>query len=142
RGFAGTVRSHDADAVTALHPDRESIDDLAFAIGPADVLGFDDQLAGLLRFGGGKVGIARRAAILPPLLAQRMEIAKPLDVALAAAGNAVAQPMLLVDNFAVELVLVALFLRQHLVAPSLESAEAAIDPPDLAAVEPGGGALE
>ena len=142
RGLAGAVRPDDADAVAALHADREVVDDLAVAIGPADVLGLDDQLAGFVRFGGGEIGVAGGAAIIAPLFAQRVEIAEPLDVALAAAGNAVAQPVLLVDDFAVELVLVALFLRQHLVAPGLERGEAAVDLPDLAAIEPGGGARQ
>src|SRR5205085_1067399 len=43
---------------------------------------------------------------------------------------------------AVELVLIALFLRQHLVAPGLERAKAAVDLPDLAAIEPGSGARQ
>ena len=50
--------------------------------------------------------------------------------------------MFLGDDLAVELVLVALFFRQHLVAPGFESAEAAVDPLDLAAIEPGGGARQ
>jgi hypothetical protein len=50
--------------------------------------------------------------------------------------------VLLVDDFAVELVLVALFLRQHLVAPGLEGAEPTIDLLDLAAVEPRGRARQ
>ncbi len=58
------------------------------------------------------------------------------------AGNAVAQPVLLVDDLAVELVLVALFLGQYLVAPGLERAETAVDLPDLATVEPGGRARQ
>src|SRR3954454_18275293 len=76
------------------------------------------------------------------LVAQRVEIAEPLDVALAPARDAVAQPVLLVDDLAVELVLVALFFREHLVAPGLEGTEAAVDLPDLAAVEPGGAARQ
>src|SRR6202165_6192902 len=80
--------------------------------------------------------------MFPPLLAQRVEIAEPLDVALAAAGDAVAQPVLLIDDLAVELVLLALFLGQHLVAPSLEGAKTAVDLPDLAAIQPRGGARE
>ncbi len=44
--------------------------------------------------------------------------------------------MLLGHDLAVELVLVALFLGQYLVAPFLEAAEAAFDPPGLAAIEP------
>ena len=122
RGLAGAVRPDDADAVAALDADREVVDDFAIAVGFADVLGLDDELAGLVGFGGGEVGIAGGAAIVAPLLAQRVQIAEPLDVALAAAGNAVAQPVLFVDDLAVELVLVALFLGQHLVAPGLEGA--------------------
>src|SRR3954451_24445749 len=76
------------------------------------------------------------------LVAQRVEIAEPLDVALAPARDAVTQPVLLVDDLAVELVLVALFLRERLVAQGLEGTEATVDLPDLTAVEPGGAARE
>src|SRR6202011_3994613 len=130
RGLADAVRPDNADAVAALDADREAVDDLARPVSPADVLRFDDKLAGLFRFRGGEVGIASRAAMVAPLLAQRMKIAEPLDVALAAAGDAVAQPVLLIDNLAVELVLFALFLGQHLVAPGLEGAKTAVDLPD------------
>ena len=136
RGLADAVRPDDAEAVAALDADREVLDDPAIAIAPADVAGLDDELAGLVGFGGGKVGAAGGATIVAALLAQRVEIAEPLDIALAAAGNAVAQPVLLVDDLAVELVLFALFLGQHLVAPGLEGAKAAVDLPDLAAIEP------
>ena len=53
------------------------------------LFGFDHQLAGFVGFGGGEVGVAGRAAIVAPLVAQRVQIAEPLDVALAAAGDAV-----------------------------------------------------
>src|SRR3954471_16201305 len=142
RGLAGAVGADDADAVAALDPDREAVDDLSLAIGPADILGLDDELAGLVGFGSRDVGVARRAAMGAALVAQCVEIAEPLDVAFAAARDAVAQPVLLVDDLAVELVLVALFLREHLIAPGLEGTEAAVDLPDLAAVEPGGAARE
>src|SRR5262249_30408973 len=82
------------------------------------------------------------ALVAPALFAERKEITEPLDVALAAAGDAIAQPVLLVDDLAVELVLLALFFREHLIAPGLEAGKAAVDLPDLAAVEPGGGARE
>ena len=62
--------------------------------------------------------------------------AEPLDVALAPPGHAVAQPVLLGDDLAVELVLVALLFGEHLVAPVLEIGEAALDPARLAAIEP------
>src|ERR1700689_1499080 len=85
----------------------------------------------------GEVGVPGGAAIMAPLFAQRIEIAEPLDVALATAGHAVAQPVLFIHDFAVELVLVALFFRQYFVAPGLEGDEAAIDLLDLATIEPG-----
>ena len=71
-----------------------------------------------------------------------MQVGEALHVALAPAGDAVAQPMFLGDDLAVELVLVALFLGQHLVAPGFELAKAALEPPRLAAIEPDGGARE
>src|SRR5262249_37808557 len=121
-----------------LDAGREIIDDLAFAIGLADALRLDDETAGFLRFRRGEIGIAGSPAIIAPLLAQRMEIAEAFDIALAAPGDAVAQPMLFIDDLAVELMLVAFFLRQHLVAPGLEGGKAAIDLADLATVEPRG----
>src|SRR2546421_8931367 len=142
RGLAHAVWSDDADAVAAPHADRKALDDLSVAVRSADVFRLDHELAGLFRFRGGKVGIVRGAAKIPPLLAQGVEIAEPFDVALAAPRDAVAQPVFLVDDSAVELVLIALFLRQHLVAPGLERAKAAVDLPDLAAIEPGGGARQ
>ena len=142
RGLAGAVRSDDADPVAALDAGRKSVDDFALAKGLGDVLGLDDELAGFLGFGGSEAGIAGRATVIAPLVAQRMQIAEPLDVALAAAGDAVAQPVFFVDDLAVELVLVAFFFRQHLVAPGLERREAAVDLPDLAAIEPGGRARQ
>ncbi len=138
RRLAGAVGADDADPVAALDADRKAIDDLAIAVGAADVPGFDDELAGFFRLSGSEVGIAGRGTIIAPLLAQRVEIAEPLDIALAAAGDAVTQPVLFVDDFAVELVLLALFFRQHLVAPGLEGGKAAVDLPDLAAIEPRG----
>src|SRR6202012_3170821 len=84
-GLAGAVGADDADAVAALNADREVVDDLAVAIGPADVLGLDDQFAGFVCLGGSEVGVACRAAIISPLLPQRVQIAEPFDVALAAA---------------------------------------------------------
>src|SRR6478735_7915050 len=58
------------------------------------------------------------------------------NVALAPPGNAVAQPVLLGDDLAAELVLFALLLGQHLVAPGFEGSEAALDAARLATIEP------
>src|SRR6185437_9422648 len=125
RGLARAVRPDHADAVAALDPDREILDDPALAIGLADALCLDNQPAGFLRFSGGEIGPAGGAAIILPLFAQRKEIAEPLDVALATCRDAVTQPVLLVDDLAIELVLVALFFGQYLVAPTFEGGKAA-----------------
>src|ERR1700733_4594320 len=137
-GLAGAVGADDTDAVAALNADREVVDDSAIAIATADVFGLDNEFAGFIRFGGGEVSVTCRAAIVAPLLPQRVQIAEPFDVALAAARTPVPQPVLLIDDFAVELVLLALFLGKDLIAPGLEARKAAIDLPDFAAVEPGG----
>src|SRR5207248_6298648 len=81
-------------------------------------------------------GLAGRRAIVAPRLAQRLERAEPPHVALAPRRHAVAAPMLLGDDLAVELVLLALLLDQHFVAPRLERRKAALDPAGLPAVEP------
>src|SRR5581483_6402435 len=138
RGLAGAVGADDADAVAALNADRKAIDDRPIAIGAADVLGFDDQPAGFLCFRRGEIGVPGRAAIVAALLTQCHEIAEPLDIALAAAGDAIAQPVFFVDDLAIKLVLLALLLGQNLVAPAFKRGKAAIDLSDLAAVEPGG----
>jgi hypothetical protein len=117
RGLAGAIGTDDADAVAALNADRKVIDDSAVAIAAADVLGLDDEAAGFFRFGGGEIGVAGGAAIVAALLPQGVQIAEPLDVALASAGNAITQPVLFIDDLAVELVLLALLLGEHFVAP-------------------------
>ena len=139
RRLARAIGPDDADAVAALNTDREGIDDLAVTIGAADALGLDDEPAGFFGFRRGKAGVAGGAAIVAALLTQRVQIAKPFNVALAASGDAVTQPMFFVDDLAIELVLLALFFGQHLVAPGLEACKAAIDLLDLAAIEPGSG---
>ena len=140
RGLAAAVRADDADAVAALDAGGEVADDRSSVEGDAEAFCFQHHRAGLFRFRGVEVGLAGGALIGPPGLAQRLQIGEPLDVALAPAGDAVAQPVFLGDDLAVELVLVALFLREHLVAPGLELGKTAFDPPRLAAVEPDGGA--
>src|SRR5581483_8597206 len=64
------------------------------------------------------------------------------DVALPPRGHAITQPVLLGDDLAVELVLVAFLLGQHFVAPILECREAALQAACRAAVEPHGGARQ
>ena len=73
---------------------------------------------------------------LPPLLAQRMQIGQSPLVAGAASGHPVAQPILLHRDFAPELVVLALLLFQHGVAPRLERLEPLVEGPGNAAVDP------
>src|SRR6202034_1532707 len=63
-------------------------------------------------------------------------------VSFAAAGDAVTQPMLFGDNFAIKLMLIALLLGQYSVAPFFEMSKAALNSPGLPAVEPDRAARE
>jgi hypothetical protein len=65
-----------------------------------------------------------------------MQVAEPPHIALAPRGDAVAQPILLSDDLAVELVLFAFFFRQNFVSPSLEIRKAAFDVACPSAVQP------
>ena len=89
----------------------------------------------------GERDVALRAvgAGAAPVGAQGVEIGEALLVALPPRGDAVAEPVLLVDDLAVELVALALLLFQHRVAPGLVCGEALVEAAGLAAVEPDGG---
>ena len=65
-----------------------------------------------------------------------MQARETLHVALAPPGDAVAQPMFLGDDLAVELVLLLFLFLQFAVAPGLEFAEAARQMARAAAVDP------
>ena len=75
-------------------------------------------------------------------LAQRVQLGEPPLVARAPRGDAVAQPVLLHRDLAAELVLLALLLLQHRVAPGLECRETLVQRAGDAAVEPDGGARD
>ena len=75
-------------------------------------------------------------------LAQIGELANPAHVTLAPRRDAVAHPVLLGDDLAAELVLVAFLFFEHLIAPFLERRETALDAPRDAAIEPYGGARQ
>ena len=62
------------------------------------------------------------------------------NVAFASSAHAVAHPMFLVHDLAIELVLDEFLLGEALVTPGLESAESQFDAPRLAAIEPAGAA--
>ena len=127
-------------AVAALDARGEIADDRPATVALADAGGLDHQLArqpGILHR---QRHIAGRP-VLPCPLPCAAEVAEPLqpaDIPLPPGGDAVAQPVLLLGNSAVELVPVALFLVEERVAPGLERGEAGLEAPRLAAVEPDG----
>jgi hypothetical protein len=88
------------------------------------------------------VDVAEHPALLAPLPAHGAQLGEAPLVALAAGGDAVAQPVELHGDLAVELVALALLLLQDFVAPGLEGGEALIEPACDAAVEPDGGARQ
>src|SRR5262249_32225641 len=65
-----------------------------------------------------------------------LQCAEAALVALAPRRHAVAQPVLLADDLALELVALALLFLQDLVAPSFEGGESLLQPSRRAAVEP------
>ena len=98
--------------------------------------GFDDELARELGLRERHRGKSRGPALLAKFRPHRIERPHPALVALAARGDAVAQPVGLGGELAVELVPVALLLLEDGVAPGLEIGKAAIDPARDPAVEP------
>src|SRR5690606_36319999 len=86
--------------------------------------------------------IAGDAALVAAVLAQIGEAFKAADIALAAGGDAVAQPMLFAHDLAVELMALLFFLLQHFVAPDFERPKALLDAAGNATVEPDRGTRE
>src|SRR3954462_9481004 len=80
--------------------------------------------------------------MLAIILAHRRKQADAAHVALAPRRYAVAHPMLLGDDLAAELVLLALFFFEHLVTPFLERRKAALAAPRDSAIKPHGRARQ
>ena len=142
RGLAAAVWADDADTVAALDADREIADDRTAIVALADAGGLDDQRAGRRRRTGGDDGVPGGAAIAAALFPKRLQLADATHIALASAGDAVAHPVFLGDDFAIELVLIAFLLRQHRIAPFFEMGKSTIEAARLAAVEPDRAARE
>src|SRR6185295_11834144 len=117
-------------------PDRKVADDRPVLVALADPLGLDHQRTGRQRRAGRDDSVAGAGPVGAALLPQRLQLPDPAHVALAPAGDAVAYPVLLGDDLAVELVLIALLLRQHAVAPVLEMGEPTLEAARPSAVEP------
>ena len=113
-GLAGPVRPDDAEPVAAQDPQGQVRDDGALAEGLRDALRLDHEGAGLLALGHGHADRAEGALALAVLLAHGVQVAEAAHVALAPCRHAVAQPVGLGDELAVELVVLGLLLLQHL----------------------------
>jgi hypothetical protein len=133
--LAGAVGADDADPVAALDADGEIRHYRRCAIAFRDALGFDHQRARPFRLGGGHGDGAGRAPGVAAALAQRLQFGDSAHVALAPRGDAVAHPVLFGGDLAVELVQIAFFLGQDLVAPRFERSKSALGAARFAAVE-------
>ena len=137
RRLAGAVRPDDAEPVAAQDARREIGDDARLAIGFRRRLRLDDERARGLALRGRQFHIPGHAPVFAALAAEILEPGKATLVALAPRGDAVAEPVLLLDDAAGELVLLKFLLGQPLVAPGLEGGEAAIELARGAAIQPG-----
>ena len=90
----------DAQPVAAQNPHRQVVHDLLAVEGSGDVLGDCDELAGQVGLAGDEAERGVAAAGLAALLAQGVQVAQAADVALAAGGDAVAEPIFLAGNLA------------------------------------------
>ena len=140
RRLAGAIRADDAEPVAAQDADREILHDGAVAPALADQLALGDEFPRGAPLADREFHIAYAIARLAALLPQIAEPVHAAHIALATPADAVAHPMLFIDDLAVELVAVALFFLNDLVAPGFELAKPAIKSLGAAAVEPDGGA--
>src|SRR5690606_5708626 len=138
--LAAAIGADDAEAVAADDADGEVGDDRALPEALGDSLGLEHEPAGQVGFGDGELDGADPALVLAPLAAQVGAPLQAADMALAAGGHAIGEPVLLAHDLAVELVTRRLLFLQHRVAPVLERAEAPVEPARDATVEPHGGA--
>jgi len=139
RRLAGAVGADDADPIAPLDAAGEIPDDHRVAVSLADRLGLDHQLARHLALGRRQFDGAGGTALLAALLAQGFERPQAAHVAFAPGGDAVAQPVGLHGQFAVELVAVEFLAPQDVVAPAFELGETGVQAPRHAAVQPDGG---
>src|SRR6185437_17167902 len=85
-----------------------------------DGIGVDHHGARNVAFGDRHADVAGGALLLAAVLAQALQLLEAADIALAAGGHAVGEPVLLADDLPVELVASGLLLLEGQVAPRLE----------------------
>ena len=139
-GFPRAVRPDNPHPIPAQNAGGEVFDNRAAIEADRHVFRHRHQLAGDIGLLADKPRTAQRAVALAGFLPQVMQTGEAFDVALAARGDAIAQPILFHHQLAAELVAVAFFLFEHLVAPRLEMGKTAFDPSRRAAIEPDDGA--
>ncbi len=141
-GLARAVVADNADPVAAHDTGGEIAHNGGGAMGFRDPLGHHDQTAGQVGHRGVQLDAANGGALFLVPFPQRVQVAQALLVALAAGGDAIAQPVLLHGDLAAHLVPVGFLLFQHLVAPGLELREPLVEHAGDAAIKPDGGARQ
>src|SRR6185437_4371487 len=135
------IRADDADAVATGDLDAEVAHhgEAAIALGDAPCL--DHLPARLSRLLHRELHVAGCAVgqRVSALAAKREQALEAALVALPARAHAVAEPVLLLHDAAVELVAGNLLGLEDRIAPGLEAGKAVVEPPRDAAVEPDGG---
>src|SRR5207237_2480462 len=101
-----------------------------------DVLRLDDARTGVSRVVDRHPHLAELLRCIAPRAPHLRKLCHTPDVALAPRGDAVADPVLLGGNPAVELVTLAFLFLQQLVAPCFVGCKAAIEPEGAPTVEP------
>src|SRR5262249_36924178 len=119
RRLTRAVRTDDADPIAALNSARECVDDRLSVESLADGPRLDDERTGLLRLARSQGRISGCGTIITTRLAHRLQCREASHVALASRRDPIAKPVLFLDDLAIELVLLPLFLGQNLVTPSL-----------------------
>src|SRR5207237_954691 len=103
---------------------------------------FADARPGLVRVRNGKDDASRRLSLLPACAPQFTEFGHAALIAFAPRGHTIAHPIEFHRNFAIESVRLALFLREHLVAPRLIGGKSSVQASRKPAVEPKRGARQ
>src|SRR3546814_985814 len=93
--WSSDVCSSDLDSVAAMHADRERRHDDAVPVVLGDVLGLDDELAGLAPLGQACLHRALRSLVPAIAGPHGLQITEPAHIALPAGSDAVSQPVFL-----------------------------------------------
>ena len=142
RRFARAIGTDDADPAAAHDARRKIVDHHPLAKRLVDIFGLDDHGARTAPLGHRHFYRALWAAIILDLLAQAAQQIHAPHIALAAGGDAIANPVFLGSDLARQLVLFLFLLLEEIIAPGFKHAKALIDAPGLPPVDPHSAARE